>query len=303
MIEKIVKNHNEIDLSLSRETKIKYICTSCGMISSYRIFYFRKNKDLVCKSCKQKMFYNKLKEIDISSFDDIKKYNISVNTIIHYKCEKCNNRVYSKRAHFNYTENKLVCTACHTYKNIGKRNSLYSKKDGWTCKGCEFIFKNRKEYNEHHKHCILRIEKTKKRKSLTLSKLNKTRIENGESLFKGHSYIYCGIEFDSSWELAFWIFMKNNNVNIEKNTKSYKYIYKEKEYLYYPDFIINNKIYEIKGDMFLKENFNGYGKWQAKLNQVVKKEKIIVLYQKNIKNILKYINSNYSKNYLKQFKQ
>lgn len=55
MIEKIVKNHNEIDLSLSRETKIKYICTSCGMISSYRIFYFRKNKDLVCKSCKQKI--------------------------------------------------------------------------------------------------------------------------------------------------------------------------------------------------------------------------------------------------------
>lgn len=58
---------------------------------------------------------------------------------------------------------------------------------------------------------------------------------------------YKGIWFDSSWELAFLYYYIDNNIEIQRNSAKLKYLFKEKEYNFYPDFIINNEFYEVKG--------------------------------------------------------
>ena len=66
-------------------------------------------------------------------------------------------------------------------------------------------------------------------------------------------YVYDGIYFDSSWEMCFWIYMRDKNHVIEHNTISFTYMVNNKEYTYIPDFVVDhNKLYEIKGDHFFE---------------------------------------------------
>lgn len=63
----------------------------------------------------------------------------------------------------------------------------------------------------------------------------------------GHKGKYDGINFDSSWELAFYIYHKEHNLFIErcKEKRTYKVNNEIKNYL--PDFITDDGIIEIKG--------------------------------------------------------
>lgn len=62
-------------------------------------------------------------------------------------------------------------------------------------------------------------------------------------------YQYDGRHFDSSPEIAFYIWLKDNGVEFEyqPNVKL-KYVHNGKEHFYMPDFIIGGKLIEIKGD-------------------------------------------------------
>lgn len=66
-------------------------------------------------------------------------------------------------------------------------------------------------------------------------------------------YKYNDVYFDSSWELAFWVYCLDNNIKIEREPLKIKYIDENnKQHYYYPDFRINNlQIIEIKGDQYL----------------------------------------------------
>ena len=72
---------------------------------------------------------------------------------------------------------------------------------------------------------------------------------------KFHSEKYPGLTFDSTWEVKVYEFCKDNNIPIEYSpTISYKYMYDGQVWTYHPDFLINGKVYEIKGDHFFKYN-------------------------------------------------
>ena len=64
---------------------------------------------------------------------------------------------------------------------------------------------------------------------------------------KYKSGLYHGIHCDSSWELAFVIYCEDHNISLERNNNFLRYTFENKEYKYYPDFIINGVLYEIKG--------------------------------------------------------
>lgn len=68
------------------------------------------------------------------------------------------------------------------------------------------------------------------------------------------TYLYKNIKFDSSWELYFWIYCELNNIPISRATESFTYMYNNKEHIYHPDFNIDGKLFEIKGDQFFKED-------------------------------------------------
>ena len=69
------------------------------------------------------------------------------------------------------------------------------------------------------------------------------------------TYSYDGKQFDSSWELAMYIYAKDNNEDIEREPCKLEYTYNNKTYYYYPDFKYKGELIEIKGGhLFSKEN-------------------------------------------------
>ena len=70
-------------------------------------------------------------------------------------------------------------------------------------------------------------------------------------------YNYKNISFDSSWELAYYIYLKDHNIDFEYQPNTpFEYIIDNKKHLYYPDFLINEQYIEIKGKQFLMKNMN-----------------------------------------------
>ena len=73
------------------------------------------------------------------------------------------------------------------------------------------------------------------------------------------NFIYNNIYFDSFPELCFYLYHTQNNINIKHEPIGIIYYFNNKEHTYYPDFQVDNQLYEIKGQQFLKED----GTWQC----------------------------------------
>lgn len=116
-------------------------------------------------------------------------------------------------------------------------------------------------------------------------------LERGPELFnhagkgiKGH---YKGIFCASRFELAFLIYCLDSGKDVSRCTKSYTYIDSDgKERLYYPDFIVDGEVVEIKGystDVTLTK-INSVTDMPAK-----------VLYESDLQHIFDYIKQTYNK--------
>lgn len=69
------------------------------------------------------------------------------------------------------------------------------------------------------------------------------------------SPIYPGMSFDSNWELFVYDYCSKNNINVEYQPNiTLEYQYDDKIWTYHPDFKINGKVYEVKGDQFFRIN-------------------------------------------------
>ena len=105
-----------------------------------------------------------------------------------------------------------------------------------------------KEYkNNGRKYCSDKCLQIGRSQNLSKALKGKSGGLRPNAYKKYKSGLYHGIHCDSSWELAFVIYCEEHNISIERNHKYLTYIFEDKEYKYYPDFIINNTLYEIKG--------------------------------------------------------
>lgn len=68
-----------------------------------------------------------------------------------------------------------------------------------------------------------------------------------------HSFLYQGDQFDSTWELAVWIWAEDHKISIQRLPTALSYTFNNKLHYYYPDFKINDKLVEIKGPQFFNE--------------------------------------------------
>ncbi len=123
-------------------------------------------------------------------------------------------------------------------------------------------------------------------------------------------YYYDNIYFDSSWELALWIYAKDHNEQIEHEPTRFSYLVDDTIHYYFPDFKYNNQLIELKGPQFLDENGQLVAIYknddQNKLNskqECMIKNNIKLWSISEMESILTYINSTYGKNYLKLFKK
>lgn len=124
-----------------------------------------------------------------------------------------------------------------------------------------------------------------------------------------HSYFYEGLDFDSSWELAVWIYAKDHSLDIEREPIMFEYEVNGKVKKYFPDFKLNEDLIEVKGDHFFKngkmicpfdESLNDI--YEAK-HQCGLKNKVKFWTSKEMQNILKYVEDKYTKDYLELFKK
>lgn len=121
-------------------------------------------------------------------------------------------------------------------------------------------------------------------------------------------YSYNNIYFDSSWKLAFYIWLKENNK---------QFIYQPEFFIdyiddnginrrYSPDFLVEGKFYEIKGSQFFNEKnepYNHYTKsfWWNKYNCLIKNN-IYIMKEDEVLVYVRYVNKKYGNKYLKSFK-
>lgn len=123
-----------------------------------------------------------------------------------------------------------------------------------------------------------------------------------------HRYLYQDLFFDSKPELAFWIYHKDHNINIEKEPSTFTYNYKNREYKYTPDFKVDNTLFELKGDQFLKDDGTWQNPFDSSLNekyeskrQCALKNNIRILYSKDYQKYLDYVNQKYTSDFLDLF--
>ena len=113
-------------------------------------------------------------------------------------------------------------------------------------------------------------------------------------LFNGHVNYkwgwYKDIHCDSSWELAYIVYMLDHGHKIIRNTAAFPYQYKGKTCKYFPDFIEdNNKYVEIKN--YWTDQV------QAKIDCFPRNLQYEVLYRKDIEVFLDYCRKTYGDNF------
>lgn len=124
-----------------------------------------------------------------------------------------------------------------------------------------------------------------------------------------YGYLYDDIYFDSSWELAFYIFHKDLGMDISRCDDSYEYTFNNETHYYYPDFKMENRIYEIKGDQFFdKDNkmicpfdHSKDDLFESK-HQCMLQNKVTILRQKDVEPYLWYVERTYGKDYMALYK-
>ena len=122
-------------------------------------------------------------------------------------------------------------------------------------------------------------------------------------------YMFDNEYFDSSWELAFWIYFKDKKLNISRCKDAINYNDGEKDRYYIPDFIVDGQLYEIKGNQFFDKDDNLINPYDKTRNntaiakqECMKKHNVIVIRKKEIKFYLNYITTTYGKDYIEKFK-
>ena len=102
--------------------------------------------------------------------------------------------------------------------------------------------------------------------------------------YKGY---YCG----SSYELAWIIYHIDHKIKFQRNYEGFDYVYDGKIHKYYPDFIIDNVYYEIKG---FKRTHDDY-------KFMFFPHPIQILFKKDLIDIFEYVISKYGNNFIQLY--
>ena len=107
---------------------------------------------------------------------------------------------------------------------------------------------------------------------------------------------YNNLTFDSTWEVKVYQYCQENDIPCEYQPDiQFIYFYNGKEHIYQPDFLINGKLYEVKGDHFFDGNkmINPFDRTQDGLfemkHQCMIKNNVVILKGENIKNLKEVI--------------
>jgi len=202
-------------------------------------------------------------------------------------------------------------------KDSDKKKGSFLGQPSWKIEGFEFKPWNKgltKETDDRLMEMSKSLSKSQRNKNLpgiasTPEKENERKRKISETMKKnpmagglrkgsgrGKKGWYGGYWCDSSWELAWVIYNIDHNIIFKRNIDGFEYIYDNQNRKYYPDFIIDNTYYEIKGRRsFLEMDYEN----QEKVKQF--KYNLIVLYEKDMEQYLTYVIGKYGKDYITMY--
>lgn len=233
----------------------------------------KKNRTLICEVCGN--------EYTVAMTDDVFNKKTYKKTC----CRKCASLLSKAHTDLNERNNKIRVCIDSKHKELGL--GIYKIQ---YCEVCGNVIPI--EYKSHRFCCDSCREISR---SL---KLSKCAIERGFGGLNPKSFNKCkrgwykGIFCDSSWELAFVIYSLDHDMNISRYDGYLEYEFKGKIYKYYPDFIIDDDIYEIKGF------YNEQAKVKAATFPWIK-----IIDKNSIKKYIDYAKSKYGNNYTELFEK
>ena len=123
-------------------------------------------------------------------------------------------------------------------------------------------------------------------------------------------YIYENQTFDSSWELALWIYAEDHNELIEREPVCIEYEFEGKVHKYFPDFRYKGELLEIKGSQFFDQDGFLQNPFDHTLDPILRVKQIEmtrndvkIWSDTEIQPILDYIEQTYTKDYLNLFRR
>lgn len=133
----------------------------------------------------------------------------------------------------------------------------------------------------------------------------------GDAFYSGFViYYYDNIFFRSKPELCFYIYNKDQGKDIVYEPHPYfKYQCEDKEYYYKPDFLLENKLYEIKGDYFFDDDGNLINPYDRSLDNIAKAKQlcmeehnVTVLKSDKYMFYVDYVKEKYGTDYIESFR-
>lgn len=328
----IAPNDYNVATKCGKMQKLKFKCVVCGReyILQKRSF----NGEFKCRKCKRKETYSKLSEekkreiIKKAKQTRLEKYG-DENYTNASKRKETNLKKYGVENIFMLKEKmedaKLKKYGNPYYTNAEKiKETMFRKYGGYTWSNKDLRVKCDKTLRERYGFKLEKIvEKVQQTK---LEKYNDKNYNNKEkhretciinygvaSYSKTTDYIhkalkkykYDGKQFDSTWELCFWIYATENGHTIVKEPIRFKYEYDGDVHYYFPDFLYDGELIEIKGSQFLKNDtlVNPYDKGQDGLYSAKYKCMIDngVKILTDVSFAIDYVNKKFTKDYVRLF--
>lgn len=131
-------------------------------------------------------------------------------------------------------------------------------------------------------------------------KMIKTTLERYGTFIHTYTYEYDNKIFDSSWELAYYIWLKDNNIQFIYKPDRLEYKDGNVSHYYYPDFKVEDTLTEIKGDHLMKDGWlvDYKGNILKAKTLFLREQKVKFLFMKDIQQYINYVNNTYGQNFL-----
>ena len=291
----ISNNLLEIKKLYSRDQKVSCICAKCKSTFNRALRFINENLPTLCRKCQTEATaiqrYGSLAEMQRINLEHGKQTNLIKHGVSHYtNREKCKETKKEKYGNEFFTNREKCFSTIRDKYNVNNPSQIPG-------------IQNKVRATKEQRYGIATYNNIEKAKETFK---NKYGVEN-PGLLK-YLYIYDDIHFDSSWELYYYIYNKDIGNDIKKSTKTFEYEYNNKKHLYHPDFEVNGKLVEIKGDQFFNNDgtmccpfdHSLDGLYEAK-HQCGIKNNVNFLVEKDLNIAIKYVNDKYTKNYVNLF--
>lgn len=264
----------------ANDTRVLMRCQNCGIPVSkvLKKIIGRDFNDLYCRSCGIKVAtFNKYGVINVFQLESTKetmkktcleKYGVeyvSQDKDFRKRVEDVCLQKYGKKNIMQTEQFKEAAKATKYRKNNGAYRSqeeiLRQKKTCLERYGVEVPFATKENLvkaknamkEKYGSECFLHTAAYKQRMTELYGGENPDYCDSILSKMK-RKYTFENLHFDSTWEIAYYIWLKDNSKNFEIHPKKhFTYFFNDIKHRYYPDFLVDGKYVEIKGPHLLNE--------------------------------------------------